>query len=330
MSLPVKPGEDLRGRYRIRERIGQGGMGNIYLADDMRLEGRLCALKEVEYDRALPENILKEAREQFLREATVLARLDHPNLPKVSDFFSIEKRDYLVMDYVPGKDLRTLLIEARKQKQFLAEEDVVNWGSQLMDALAYLHSQKPPIVHRDIKPSNIKVTPSGLIKLVDFGLVKVLAPDEVTITVIHGQGTALYTPLEQYGSDEAHTDIRSDVYSLGATLYHLLTNEPPAEARNRFLKPDSLVPPRQINPEISIRTERAVLRAMCLHPDERPQTIEELRQYLFGTRDIPTGPLSARRQMAPAFDLTIFTPDSALAWAMVGLLMLSLAATLAR
>ena len=104
----------------------------------------------------------------------------------------------------------------------------------------------------------------------DFGLVKVLAPDEVTITVIQGQGTALYTPLEQYGGDSAHTDTRSDMYAFGATLYHLLTNEPPAEARVRFLDPLRLVPPRQINPEISVRTERAILRAMALHPDERP------------------------------------------------------------
>ena len=87
MSLPAQPGETLRGRYKIREQIGQGGMGNIYLAEDLRLEGRLCALKEVEYERTLPENILKESRDQFFREATVLARLDHPNLPKVSDFF---------------------------------------------------------------------------------------------------------------------------------------------------------------------------------------------------------------------------------------------------
>ncbi len=330
MSLPAEPGEELRGRYKIRERIGQGGMGSIYLAEDLRLEGRLCALKEVEYDRALPENILKQAREQFLREATVLARLDHHNLPKVSDFFSINERDYLVMDYVPGKDLRTLMLEARKHKRFLSEESVLNWGGQLADALGYLHKQDPPIVHRDIKPSNIKLTPNGLVKLVDFGLVKVLSPDEVTITIIQGQGTALYTPLEQYGGDNAHTDIRSDVYAFGATLYHLLTNEPPAEARNRFLKPESLVPPRQINPDVSVRTERAILRAMSLHPDERPQSMEELRQYLFGTRDIPTGPLGTRRQTAPALDLAILTPDSALAWATVGLLMLSLALTLAR
>jgi serine/threonine protein kinase len=330
MSLPVKPGEALRGRYKIRERIGQGGMGNIYLADDLRLEGRLCALKEVEYDRALPEHILEEAREQFLREATVLARLDHHNLPKVSDFFSIDKRDYLVMDYVPGKDLRALMLEARKNKQFLTEDSVLNWANQIADALIYLHNQEPAIIHRDIKPSNLKLTPGGLVKLVDFGLVKVLAPDEVTITVIQGQGTALYTPLEQYGGDSAHTDIRSDIYAFGATLYHMLTNEAPAEARVRFLDPARLVPPRQINPEINVRTERAVLRAMALHPDERPQTVEDFRAYLFGTREPPTGPLGSLRPTSPALDFQVLSADSVLAWAALGLLLLSLATTLRR
>ena len=330
MSFPAQPGETLRGRYRIREQIGQGGMGNIYLADDLRLEGRLCALKEVEYERTLPENILKESRDQFFREATVLARLDHPNLPKVSDFFSIEKRDFLVMDYVPGKDLRTLMLEARKQKKFLAEESVLGWASQLIDALGYLHGQNPPIIHRDIKPSNIKLTPTGFVKLVDFGLVKVLAPDEVTITVIQGQGTALFTPLEQYGGDGTHTDARSDIYSLGATLYHLLTNEPPVEARIRFLDASKLVPPRGLNPDLNVRTERAILRAMALHPDERPKTIEEFRAYLFGLREIPTGPLGSSKQTHAALDLDILTPDSALVWATVGLLGLSLALTLLR
>ncbi len=262
MLPPLKSGEVLRGRYKIRERIGQGGMGSIYLAEDARLKGRQCALKEVEYDRALPENIREEARDQFLREATVLARLDHPNLPKVSDFFSNGPRDYLVMDYVPGKDLRTLMIEARRDKTFLPEKDVLSWADQLASALAFLHAQEPPIVHRDIKPSNLKLMPNGLIKLVDFGLVKILAPEEVTITIIQGQGTALYTPLEQYGGSDVHTDVRSDIYSFGATLYHLLTHEPPADARKRFLQPDSLLPPRQINPEISPRVERAILWAM--------------------------------------------------------------------
>ncbi len=330
MSLPAKPGEVLRDRYKIRERIGQGGMGNIYLADDLRLEGRLCALKEVEYDRALPQHILNEAREQFLREATVLARLDHHNLPKVSDFFSVETRDYLVMDYVPGSDLRALMLEARKKKQFLPEETVLNWAGQIADALAYLHSQQPPIVHRDIKPSNLKLTPGGMVKLVDFGLVKVLAPDEVTITVIQGQGTALYTPLEQYGGDSAHTDARSDIYAFGATLYHLLTNEPPAEARIRFLDPERLTPPRALNPSLSLRAERAVLRAMSLHPDERPQNADEFRAYLFGTRETPTGPLGPARTASPGLDFQFQSVDSILAWSALGLFLLSLLATLMR
>ncbi|NOZ00009.1 MAG: serine/threonine protein kinase [Chloroflexi bacterium] len=332
MPLPLKNGEVLRGRYRIQERIGQGGTGSIYLADDLRLEGRICALKEVEHDRTLPAKILKEAREQFLREATVLARLDHPNLPKVSDFFSKGSRDYLVMDYVPGKDLRTLMLDARRRKTFLREDVVLGWANQLANALTYLHRQEPPIVHRDIKPSNLKLTPNGLLKLVDFGLVKVLAPDEMTITVIQGQGTILYTPLEQYGSDSGHTDVRSDIYAFGATLYHLLTNEPPADARQRFLNPDSLRPPRQINSAVGARTERAILWAMALHPDERPDSVEDLRQFLFGQKDIPTRPRPASLPPQPfrISDALTQPPEIVLTWLAAGLMLLSLIATLNR
>ena len=331
MLPPLKSGEVLRGRYKIRERIGQGGMGSIYLADDTRLKGRQCALKEVEYDRALPENIRDEARDQFLREATVLARLDHPNLPKVSDFFSNGPRDYLVMDYIPGKDLRALMIEARRNKTFLLEKDVLSWAEQLANALSFLHVQDPPIVHRDIKPSNLKLMPNGLIKLVDFGLVKILAPEEITITIIQGQGTALYTPLEQYGGSDVHTDIRSDIYSFGATLYHLLTNEPPADARKRFLQPDSLIPLRQVNPDVSPRTERAVLWAMSLHPDERPGTVDEFRQALLGYRETPALPLPRRHARAlPVTDYFTHPPEATLAWSAAVLLLISLLATLVR
>ena len=331
MLPPLKNGEVLRGRYKIRERIGQGGMGSIYLADDTRLKGRECALKEVEYDRALPENIRDEAREQFLREATVLARLDHPNLPKVSDTFSSGPRDYLVMDYVPGSDLRMLMLEARRSKKFLNEKEVLAWADQIANALNFLHSQEPPIVHRDIKPSNLKLMPHGLIKLVDFGLVKILAPEEVTITIIQGQGTALYTPLEQYGGSDVHTDIRSDIYAFGATLYHLLTNEPPADARARFLHPESLVPLRQINPDILPSTEKAVLWAMALHPDERPATINDFRQALLGFNEPPSHPLSRRQaRYQSMWDYFGQPPEATLAWSAAVLLLVSLLATLAR
>ena len=331
MALPLKKREVLRGRYQIQQQIGQGGIGSVYLAEDLRLEGRLCAVKEVEHDRSLPAKIFKEAREQFMREATVLARLDHPNLPKVSDFFSRENRDYLVMDYVPGEDLRTLMLDARRHKTFLRTDVVLGWANQIANALTYLHSQDPPIIHRDIKPSNLKLTPSGLVKLVDFGLVRVLVPDEMTITIIQGQGTILYTPLEQYGSDGAHTDIRSDIYSLGATLYHLLTNEAPADARQRFLTPESLLPPREINSSISRRTQRGLKWAMSLHPDERPDTAEDFRLFLLGQKEIITSPLPQLHHQAKKTtlrDLLVQPAEQTLAWFVVGMLLISLLTTL--
>jgi len=329
MPTPLKTGEVLRSRYKIRRVIGHGGMGSIYLADDLRLEGRQCALKEVEHDRTMPVDMLRQAREQFQREATVLARLDHPNLPKVSDFFSIGGRDYLVMDFVPGKDLRALMIETRQNGLFLAERDVLTWASQLADALTYMHMQNPPILHRDIKPGNLKLTPSGLLKLVDFGLVKILASEEMTITILQGRGTALYTPLEQYGGDTGHTDARSDIYAFGATLYHLLSNTAPVEARERFLHPDSLVPLRQINPEVNPRTERAILWAMSLHPDDRPQTVNDFRQALLGNWTPPIRPMGA--VPTPSRSVGLFSlPEQVLIGVSIGLVLLSFVVTLTR
>ncbi len=329
MPRTVKKERILRDRYRIRQIIGRGGMGSIFLADDLRLEGRQCAIKEVSYDRALPADSLQQTRDQFLREATVLARLDHPNLPKVSDFFSDNNHDYLVMDYVPGQDLRTLMVEARQKETFLEEEVVIAWASQLADAVLYLHSQDPPILHRDIKPSNLKITPSGLVKLVDFGLVKFLAPEDMTITILQGRGTALYTPLEQYGGDTGHTDVRSDIYAFGATLYHLLTNQAPVEARERFLNPDSLIAPREINPQISLRAERAILWAMSLHPDERPQDLTMFQEALLGDRAPTTRPRSGYVESA-ARRLFASPADQFLLWTTLGVLVLSLITTLFR
>ncbi len=259
-------------------------MGAVYRADDLRLEGRICAIKEVRPDPDATPEALAQAKEQFRREASTLARLDHPNLPKVSDTFAEGQREYLVMDFVGGQDLRQLMEEKRRRASFLDEERVLQWADQLCDALEYLHSQNPPVLHRDIKPANIKLAPAGLIKLVDFGLVKLLAADDTrTVTVVQGRGTVAYTPLEQYGGDTGHTDVRSDIYSLGATLYHLLTNKPPADAKQRFLNPDALVFPRAINPHISPATERAILRAIAMHPNPRPQTVAAFREMLHGS-----------------------------------------------
>jgi serine/threonine-protein kinase len=219
------------------------------------------------------------------------------------------------------------MTEARQKGAFLPEREVLGWANQLADALIYLHSQKPPILHRDIKPSNLKLTPSGLLKLVDFGLVKILASEEMTITILQGRGTALYTPLEQYGGDTGHTDARSDVYAFGATLYHLLTNHAPLEARERFLHPDSLLPPRQFNPDISLRTERAILWAMSLHPDDRPQDVETFRQGLLGSWDPITRPRAPLPTPTLA-DLVSSPVERTLIWLSAGLLLLSLVLTL--
>lgn len=325
MLPPLKPDSILRDRYRIIETVGQGGMGSIYRSEDLRLAGRFCALKEVQIDTNSSEDQQQQAREQFHREASVLARLDHPNLPKVSDFFNDGNRYFLVMDFVPGTDLRQKIEEAKSRDKFIPERQVLNWAAQLCDALNYLHSQEPPVLHRDIKPANIKLTPEGVIKLVDFGLVKLMVPDDArTVTILQGRGTALYTPLEQYGGDTGHTEPRSDVYSLGATLYHLLTNEPPAEAKARFLHPAKLTSPRTLNPGLSLRTEQAVLWAMAMHPDDRPASIDVFRDVLLSTSPLGLWPTreehSRLESVAPI--------NRVLAAAALGMLVISILATI--
>ena len=288
MAALLEKGVILRQRYEIVHLVGQGGMGAVYQANDLRLDGRVCAVKEVLpgllNGLTDPHQPSHQTVDQFYQEASILARLDHPNLPKVSDYFSVCEREYLVMDFVTGRDLQDMLLESKQHNRPLSEAQVLLWASQLLDALDYLHNQEPPVLHRDIKPSNIKVTPQGRVKLVDFGLVKILQPDDTrTVTVVQARGTAAYTPLEQYGGDTGHTDVRTDIYSVGATLYHLLAGHPPKDAKERFLQPGSLTPLRKINPNLSARTERVIFQALAMHPDERPRDVRELRRLLFGT-----------------------------------------------
>jgi serine/threonine protein kinase len=302
MQTILDAGTLLRERYQILELVGQGGMGAVYKAADLVLEGRICAVKEVlpaltNSNTSTEE--LEQMSEQFRREASVLARLDHPNLPKVSDYFTDNEREYLVMDFVEGRDLQEILQDAIRRNEFLQESVVMGWAVQLLDALEYMHGQNPPVLHRDIKPSNIKLTPRGTIKLVDFGLVKLVQVDETkTVTVLQGRGTVAYTPLEQYGGDSGFTDARSDLYSLGATIYHLLAGIPPVDAKERFLHPGALTSLRQLNTAISVRTERSVFLALSMHPNERPGTAREMRDMLFGTA--PASSLPAALSMPPA------------------------------
>ena len=280
MSLAI--GQILQNRYRILRLLGQGGMAAVYLAEDTRL-GRRCAVKENVPDPAASPQTLAQMRQQFQVEARTLATLDHPNLPKVYDCFSEGGNEYMVMEYVEGEDLASAL---QRHGGPLPEKPVLIWADQVLDALEYLHSQQPrPVIHRDIKPDNILLTPQGKVKLVDFGLVKLLNPsDPRTATSMKGMGTLGYAPLEQYGSGAGHTDARSDIYSLGATLYHLLTNVAPPEVTQRILDPTKLVPPRQHNTALSPATEAAVLKAIEIHPDQRWQMAAEMRQALAAAR----------------------------------------------
>lgn len=286
---PLANGTILKERYKLTGVAGQGGMGSVYRAEDARLPGRLCAIKEVVYDAQATPGMIAQAQAQFLQEASLLAQLDHPNLPKVSDFFTVNDRDYLVMDYVPGQNLKELLDERRNNNEQLPSNLVLNWAFQILDALEYLHSQQPSVLHRDIKPSNIKLTPDQRIKLVDFGLAKLLATDDArTITIIQGRGTALYTPLEQYGAEFDHTDVQSDIYALGATLYTLLAGIPPASAKERFINPASLVSLQTLNTAVPNHIATAILWAMGMHPKDRPQTALQFRRALLGELSPPT------------------------------------------
>ena len=270
----------LADRYEVVSVLGCGAMGAVYLANDKRLEGRRCAIKQNRSDPNASVDIRNQSREQFLAEANILARLDHPSLPKVSDFFIKDENEFLVMDYVEGEDLDSLL---QRTGQPLSDEQVIPWVDQVLDGLAYLHNQPgQPIIHRDIKPANIRLNLlQNRVKLVDFGLVKLLDEENPETKVeLRGIGTPAYAPLEQFATSERHTDSRSDLYALGATMYHLLTNFYPPDVHQRVLNPEVLPSPRQLNPQLSENTERVILRAMEILPDERYQSAEKMRAAL--------------------------------------------------
>ena len=274
MALDV--GEVLNNRYRIAALLGQGGMGAVYRAWDLNLK-LAVAVKE-------NADASADAQRQFEREATLLARLSHPNLPRVTDHFALPGRgQYLVMDYVEGESLEAML----DRHGALPEEQAVAWASQVCDALAYLHGQEPPVIHRDIKPANIRISHDGRAILVDFGISKLFEHGSRT-TVGARAFTPGYSPPEQYG--DGSTDARSDLYALGATLYHLLTGRQPTESIKRLVGAAELAPPRQLNPAISPGVERAVLAALALPTEQRFQSAVALKGALAGG-PVATGPM---------------------------------------
>lgn len=264
MSLTA--GYLLNNRYRIVKLLGQGGFGAVYRALDTNLNVP-CAVKE-NFD------ISDTASRQFAREASLLANLRHPGLPKVMDHFSIpEQGQYLVMEFIEGEDLRDIILGSGEP---LPEAQVLAWISQVCDALIYLHSRKPPIIHRDLKPANVRITPEGDAVLVDFGLAKLYDPARIT-TIGARAVTPGFAPFEQYGQEP--TDARTDVYALGATMYAALTGEEPPESI-ALVGGFNLPSPRQLNPSLSPQAEAIILRAMELMPDQRFQSATEFKTAL--------------------------------------------------
>ncbi len=268
--MTLERGALLHKRYRIVEILGQGGMGSVYRAVDENLG----------VDVAVKENLFTtdEYARQFRLEAVILANLRHPNLPRVTDHFVIgDQGQYLVMDYIEGEDLRQRMERAGN----ISEDDAILMGAAMCDALTYLHTRKPPILHRDIKPGNVKITPDGHIFLVDFGLAKVLHGSQATTTGARAM-TPGYSPPEQYGT--ARTDPRTDIYSLGATIYAALTGVIPEDGLARAMDNTQLTPLRKRNSKISKRMAAAVAKAMAIDPGERFQVAEDFKRALLGSK----------------------------------------------
>jgi len=282
--MPLEQGNILNDRYRILSILGQGGFGAVYRAADMTLK-RPCAVKE-------NLDTTAEAQRQFEKEAIVLAQLSHPNLPRVQDHFTISGQgQYLVMDFIDGEDLQTIINQGGR----VDPDTALDWVGQIASALTYLHNQTPPVIHRDIKPANIRVTTGGRAFLVDFGLVKIFDP-HLRTTVGARAVTPGYSPPEQYG--QGNTDVRTDIYALGATLYSLLTGLEPQESVQRVVE-DQLIPVQAANTRVQEAVASAIGRAMDLRPSKRYGSVSEFEQAIteqqsLGTHEAVTMEISRR------------------------------------
>lgn len=274
----IAPNTLIQNRYLIVHLIGKGGMGEVYLAVDQRL-GSAVALKRTFFsDDALLGNA-------FEREARTLARLRHPVLPKVSDHFNDEGTQYLVMEHISGEDISKRL--ESMQKPFPLSW-VLFWADQLLDSLTYLHTHEPPIIHRDIKPQNLKLTDENHIVLLDFGLSKNSTGETRAVTTGGGGSSIVgytphYAPMEQIRG--TGTDARSDIYSLAATLYQILTGSVPPDALTRADSlinglPDPVTPINELNSEVSKGISDVIIKAMAISQEQRYKTAREMQKAL--------------------------------------------------
>jgi serine/threonine protein kinase len=258
-------------RYRIQKRVGSGGMGAVYLATDTHLNDRLVALKEISTSYLKSEEEKKEAIDAFKREAHLLSSLNHPNIPRVTDYFSESGKQFLVMDYVEGKTLEELL-EYRTNP--FSENQVLYWADQLCNVLTYLHNQNPPVIFRDLKPGNVIVSPDlKQIKLIDFGIVRFFKPAAAKDTT--KLGTPGYAAPEQYGKG-GQSDARTDIYALGAMLHFLLTLRDPSSEPFKFPSV------RSLNSNVSEDVDIAIAKATNIEPNSRWQNVKQFYMGLQG------------------------------------------------
>jgi len=304
---PLSVGTELKGNnlYRVKRLVGGGGMAWVYqverLLEEETQDGSplsLWALKELRPQTEDPET-QQHARALFNQEATILAQLDHPNLPQVIDFFEDQGRAYLVMEFIWGESLEKRISAANSP---LLEREVLQWAIQICTVLEYLHSRQPPIIFRDLKPSNVMVTNAGAVKLVDFGIARTYKEDKLQDTI--ALGSENYAAPEQWG--EAQTDARSDIYGLGATLYHLLANIPPSPA---FL-PSEPEPVNRLNPALSDETVEIITKAMKRERQERYQSAGEMKQAILACLPDQAQRAHPQPQASPSISLRDTTSPS--------------------
>ncbi len=312
----LEQGQILRERYKVIRRLGQGGMGAVYEAHDNVFDTSV-ALKEVTIDlsNALDTEAQEMTKLAFEREAKILAKISHETIPHVKDYFIEDDAQFLIMELVDGDDLAKLL---KQRNAPFPIGTIIEWTDQLLDALDYLHGQEPPIIHRDIKPQNLKLTTRKKIKLLDFGIAK--GTESTSANTVTNQtfiaATLNYSPIEQmirvldptflavithkYSNQvenilEQNADFRTDIFALGATLYHLATNKQPAEAVKRGIEvwdgdPDPLENPSKLNPEIPQEFSDFLLKSMQINRDHRYGSAAEMRNALEQIGEVITKP----------------------------------------
>jgi tRNA A-37 threonylcarbamoyl transferase component Bud32 len=296
----LAPNDVLRGmagEYKILNLIGRGGMAAVYRAQRLS-DGAIWALKEMRPPADTPPAELEENRKLFAQEAELLRTLRFPNLPVIADYFLHGDRPVLVMEFIPGQTLEDRMRDANA---VLLEQQVITYGIQLCRVLNYLHNHNPPIIFRDLKPSNIMLTPDGVLKLIDFGVARTYKARKSKDTI--AMGSAGYAPPEQYGKGQ--TDARSDIYALGATLLHLLTNLPPVPLQTPT--PGSI---SRINPSVDPQTEQVIIKAMALNRDERYASTSEMEQALLAQLEGPyVDPTTRAATPPPVAPLTVLEEE---------------------